>query len=170
MSNGRGRSKRMAKEWSFIPATVVAMTANATFVGGSLLLAGPATILRVIGEYIIGNTVAGVSASDSAIVTVALGVMSSDAVALGASAMPDPGAEGEYPWLYYSSHPFWFNTAGTPAYDEAPRAAVRKSFDVRSMRKMKARESLGLVLQYEDVVGAPPLEFVPGNFRVLLAT
>ncbi len=103
---------------------------------------------------------------DEARVTVGIGQFSTDAVALGATAMPDPDDEPGFPWLYQMSHPFFYNS--TSVVDAQAGLSVRRTIDIRSMRKIKPRESIGWVTQYVDVTGAPPLQIVVGKMRVLV--
>ena len=160
------RGSSGAKEWSQIPGFANAFTANATAAGSSVGFNEAATVLRMIGEYVISIGSAGSVANDKAIVTVGIGVVSTDAAVLGSTAMPESGDEPEYPWLFWQSHALFF--AGTSADPNSAAASVRHSFDVKSMRKMKPRESLVQVIQYEDVVGGPPVQFSIGNVRILI--
>ncbi len=158
---------RMAKEWAIIPGGLLDFTADATQIGSSILNLGPATVLRMLGEYAIGPVTAPVTL-ETAELTVAIGVASSDAVALGASAMPDPADEPNYPWLYWAQHSLFFTTTNLDPAGET--ASVRHGFDVRSMRKIKPRESLVMVVQMTRVSGTPDLRIVLGSTRVLVAT
>ncbi len=160
-----GGGNRMGKEWRFLPGVKSDMTANATFIGSSLAFTSAATVLRMIGEYVIAPTSAP-TALDEVIIAAAIGVVSSDAAAVGSSAMPDPNAEPEYPWLYWASHDFYFPGADPEA--AIASASVRKTFDIRSMRKIKPRESLVWVFQYADGTGTPPMTLGMGNVRILV--
>ena len=164
----RGRGRRMAKEWDTIPSINLTLTTDNTLLGGALPIVEAKTVLRMIGEYVISPT-GTITGGDACFVAVAIGVVSSDAFAVGPSAVPDPAAEGEYPWLYYRSHPFWFPSAGAPLEPGSVGNVVRVPFDIRSMRKLKPRESLVFVAQYVDVSGTPPMNFMIGTTRVLLA-
>jgi hypothetical protein len=161
------QSARMPKEWNSLAGIALGMTASNTFLGSSLAFNSSYTVLRMLGEYVITPT-SSPQALDNAIVTVGIGVVSSDAYAVGASAVPDPASEPNYPWLYWASHPFFFGATGADPASEA--CSVRHSFDVRSMRKLKARESLALVVEYADIAGTPALKFTAGSTRVLLAS
>ncbi len=168
----RGGGRRLSKSWGFLPAVSVAMTADGTFGTSGLSFLAPDTVLRMIGEYTIGLSGAGTN-GDGVFVVFAIGVISTDAFSLGATAMPDPGQEPDYPWLYWQSHGFRYPTATGTAIGEGndgPQATVRKSFDIRSMRKMKPRETLFGVLQYVDITGAPPMRADIGHTRVLIGS
>ncbi len=163
------RGQRMAKHWHFIPSVSQSLTANGTALGGGLALDGPWTVIRMLGDLMIAATPGGTFVSaDEARVAVAIGVISSDAFAAGAASVPDPSAEPDYPWLYFRELGFLFAGA-SPAGDELT-AHVRINLDIRSMRKLKPRETLAFVMQYVDVNGAPPMTIQQSIIRVLVAT
>ncbi len=159
----RGGSRRQ-KVWERIASAQLALTANGTFVGNRLTALGGRTILRMLGEVTVGPTSAP-TALDSVLITVGIGVVSDDAFALGPTALPDPGEDPEYPWLFWWQFPLFF--AGTSVDGGNAQISGRKGFDIRSMRKMKNSESLGWVVQYEDVVGTPPIHLDIGTLRLL---
>ncbi len=154
----------MSKEWTSIAGGQATTLVTGTFLPSSLTVNIAATVLRMIGEYVIAPTGA-LTALDECVVTVGIGVISGDAAELGATAVPDPAAEPNYPWLYFASHAFLLETVVSN-----PAIAVRKSFDIRSMRKMKPRENLAMIVQYQNVVGDPAYSFSSGVTRVLVAT
>ena len=164
----RFRGPRMAKHWHVIPGVSISLTGDATFAGGGLSLDGPFTVVRMLGEYIVSSDEVAPVANDEADVCCAIGVVSSDAFAVGASAMPDPVAEPDYPWLFWASHPMFFPNSSLEG--SGASRSVRRSFDIRSMRKMKPRETLAMVIQYADTAGVPPLQFAAAQTRVLVAT
>jgi len=164
------RGPRQVKSWLGLPSTQFSMTAVSTTLVGTLSPGAPFTVLRILGEYSLSPTNVTVS-GDGCEIGVGIGVVSTDAATLGSSAMPDPLTEAAYPWLYWASHGMWFPSATSGAAGEGPQgasASFRKVIDIRSMRKLKNRESLVLVVEYVDRTGLPPVEFNPGTFRVLL--
>ena len=166
MANRVASGRRMDKEWNSLLATVTNFTASSTAAGASLAPGTTATVLRMIGEYLITGLATGTfSAGDQARITVAIGVVSTDAFAAGAASLPDPASEPEYPWLFWASHQMHWLTASSDLF--GPSEVVRRSFDSRSMRKMKPRETLAYVVQYADVSGAPPIEVFLGQTRIL---
>jgi len=155
----------MSKHWHVLPAASRNLTTDATVAGGGLALTGPWTCIRMLGEYIIGAD-AVPTAQDQACVSVGIGVVSTDAFTLGATALPDPIGEPDYPWLYWAQHDFFFLTTDVLAN---VMGAIRVPFDIRSMRKLKPRETLGVVIEYQDISGAPALHFQMSQTRVLVA-
>jgi len=169
MSNGRGfRGRRQEKDWLALPSISVDLAADATSGLTALSPGTSVTVLRMIGEYVIGATSsAGIVAADNARIAVGIGVVSDDAFA--APALPDPAAEPGYPWLYWMEHSFYFAVAGAPSADQAGLSgAVRAAIDIRSMRKMKAGQSLAFVVQYVNVAGNPLLTVNQSRIRVLV--
>ena len=167
MANGRhGGGRRMQKHWHSIPGTQLTFTGDATQIVGSLALDGPFTVVRMLGDYQIGLTAAP-GALDAVAIAVGIGVVSSDAVTAGALSMPDPFGEPDFPWLFWAEHSLFYTGTGTGPASSISNAG--RSFDVRSMRKMKPRESLVFVAQYSDITGAPPITVAAASTRVLVA-
>ena len=167
MSNGH-RGNRLRKGWLPIPTGTQDFTAAATAILNSASFTGPGTILRMLGEYVVFPTGGGTFApADNATISVGIALVSTDAVVVGGSAMPDPGGESEYPWLYWASHSIATIVVSAEA-NVGDISVVRKSFDIRSMRKFKERESLAMIVEYTDVSGAPPLTVRTGVTRVLV--
>jgi len=163
MARNFGTQKK-AKLWLGLPGGQTGMTADGTFIESALAFTSPQTVLRMIGEYTI-VPVATPVAADAVVITVAIGKVSSDAFAVGATAVPDPGDEPGYPWLYWASHALKFPTAD--ADPSGMGGTVRRSFDVRTMRKFTAQESLIWVFEYADLTGAPAMTIALGETRVL---
>ena len=161
----RFRTPRKVKEWAAIPAFSSSLTTDATVLGSGMAGA-TLTVMRMLGEYTISPTSAP-AALDNAQVTVGIGVVSLDAFTLGSTAMPDPAEEPSFPWLYWAAHPLWYPSVSIGEISGV--GVVRQSFDIRSMRKINAREALSFVIQYVSLVGDPPLTFNAGQTRVLTA-
>ena len=160
---------RKAKQWTAIGLGSAAFTGSTTTLLGSLAFTEASTVLRMIGEYMIYRTGAVVK-FDSMHFGMGIGVVSSDAATVGGTAVPDPIDDPDYPWLYWAQHTLTFR--GTETEPEALDGSgfVRQAFDVKSMRKLKPKESLALVVQTVDGGGAPPLSVSWGATRVLVAT
>ncbi len=163
----RGRGRRMVKRWFGFGTVTSNLTANVTALFGSLVPGEAGTILRMIGGFVVTPTAAP-TVADHAIVGVGIGIVSADAATLGATAMPDPFDEADYPWLFWRTDDF--NFVSTDITSPGPAGSVRYRFDVKSMRKIKPREALVQVVQYVDVAGAPPLTVSSAGVRVLFAT
>ena len=172
MANGRSRGPRMRKHWAGGVGNGFDFAGASTQVlqqlGGTGGVDDAFTVLRMLGEYTIFPTAALV-AGDEGTLCVAIGVVSSDAATVGGTAVPDPITEPAYPWLYWASHPIGSN--GTLEESALANMSVRRSFDVKSMRKLKPSESLVTIAEYENVGtgGNPPLTLILGGLRVLVA-
>jgi len=167
MARGRTGFPRKEKLWQGLSIGTQALTGDGTSAGsGSLVFLATGTIMRMIGEYIIGPS-AAVAAGDGVVISVGIGVFSADAVAAGAASLPDPNDEPEYPWLYRLSHALFFPAVVTEP--QSGQSYVRHGFDVKSMRKVKPQEALVAVVQYANFSGNPPIEFVMAPTRVLIA-
>ena len=162
--------RRMTKEWNGTLRSTQAFTSDAqTLILGAVSFLIPATVLRMIGEYTIGNGTAGVTAGDQCAMTIAIAKVATDAFTLGATAMPDPSVEPQYPWLFWRSHALWWNVSETASGGGAA-TTVRQGFDVKTMRKIKPSETLVVVAQYEDLAGLPPVQVAMGPVRVFIGT
>ncbi len=167
---GFSRSQRMTKEWAATGIGAVEITSVSTVLLASLSFAAPATILRCLGEILVVFDETGVTAGEAAMLTFGLGVVSTDAATAGSASMPDPGAEPQYPWLW------WYNTtieaisASASTAAEIGSAYSRIPLESSAARRIKNNQSLALVVEYEGIQGTPPVDVTSGRVRVLLAT
>ena len=159
---------RLAKLWSSLPGISQDITAEGTTGLAILNFTSPTTIMRMLGEYTLSFEAAEtIAAKDDVGLTIGIGVVSSDAAAAGSASLPDPAGEPEYPWMYWASHKLYAMEATALQRNGVPGVG-RWSFDIRSMRKMKPRESLVSVIQYADLGGLPPVHVGFSQTRVLL--
>jgi len=160
------QTQRLTKQWrSITDSAPIALVGAGTTLAGQLDFSEPRTILRMLGEYTLGSS-STYTAGDGALIAIGIAVVSTDAATLGATALPDPGSEPEYPWMYWASHSLFSATStGDP---NAIQAGVRQGFDIRSMRKVKPRESLVFVIEYSDIAGTPPIQVGQPGVRVLI--
>ena len=161
-------ARRMTKEWNGLVSSASGLSGSTTVLMTSLIQTTAGTIIRMLGDFIIGPTPAGTFADgDHVEIGIGIAVLSGDAVTLGSSAMPDPVDEPGYPWLWRQSYKFLLSSALGLTFSEL--GGVRVSFDSRSMRKIKPAEALAIVVQYVDIVGASPMTVSIGNVRFLKA-
>ena len=165
MSNGRRGGARQGKSWEQLPSVSQSYTVATTIALGGLAFEVLSTVLRMIGEYLFCPDAAPV-AQDACLIAVGIGVVSTDAAILGATALPDPVDEPDYPWLYWGVHPYFAPDTGTGSTLGAK--AARIAFDVKSMRKVTTRQTLQMVGQYVDISGVPPVQFIAATTRVLV--
>jgi len=164
----RVRTARQRKSWDSFGLTQHIIVGNGTFASGTTLtvVAGtmPFTVLRMLGEYVIGPTVAP-TVSDFCNIGVGIAKVSVDAISLGATALPDPIGDMDYPWLYNAQHPLAFANVSTDP--SSPTAAIRHRFDIGTMRVVNPAEGLAFVVQYSDGAGSPAVTLTVGEIRVL---
>ena len=154
------------KQWIGLPGIELDLSAAATVSGGSIAFAISATILRIRGT--VAMCLDGAADGADQFVTMALGIISTDAFVLGASAFPDPGGEPEYPWLYWRADGLKA-TQPTAIAAEASQSfsAVRYEFDSKAMRKVKPGESLVQMIQVNSGQG---VDIQLSQVRVLIGT
>ena len=158
--------QRQEKDWSSMPSIDLDFTSESTVGLVSVALGVSSTVLRMLGEYRIQPTVAGTFVvADACKFTIGVGVVSTDAFTAGGAAFPDPAGSPDFPWLYWAEHTFG-------VFDSIPNltsdmAILRRRWESRAMRKMKAVESLTFIVQYSDIVGLPPFTFSLAQTRVL---
>ncbi len=157
---------RKTKTWTVLPGMSNSFTVNATVLGGSLNSALPFTVMRMLGEYILTPDAAP-SAQDACTMLVGIAVVSLDAQQAGSGSMPDPSSDVGYPWLYWAAHDFFFVDASLDSGRAA--SSIRRSFDIRSMRKVADRQALVMIAEYISTVGSPPMQIEASQTRILTA-
>ena len=169
MSNGhRVRGPRMQKDWSELVSAFVDLTADGTSLVNFIQPGVSATVIRMIGEYFLAPTPGGTfAAADEVEIVIGIGVVSEAARIAGGAALPNPHTDVGYPWLYRASH--MFQSEDTSPSPSGFAQALLRQFDIRSMRKMKAKESLCTIVNYTDNAGTPPYTLGWGSTRVLFA-
>jgi len=156
---------RQRKHWHGTVDATKDFTGTSTAIVSSFSIDGPVTILRTVGNILVSPTGGGTFvAADRARIVFGLGVVSTDAFAVGPSAMPDPGDEAEFDWLWW--YITWIQVLDTGVGDDM---GVNERIVVASkaMRKMSQRHTLVMIAQYADEAGAPPMT-VQCGLRVLI--
>jgi len=167
MANNRSFGRRMGKDWTAIQGANLAFTADATMLGNGNAATTSRTVLRMLGGFTVGLTSGGTfGTGDKAEIAVGIAVVSTDAFAAGAASMPDPGAEPEFPWLYWQA--LTITAIDSSITGNERLGFVQRKFDVRTMRRMKVGQSLAYVVQYADITGAPPIDVDLFTTRVLV--
>ena len=157
------------KAWLAIPAFNDSLTGDNTFVTAALSFVGPGTILRTRGRILLAMNPSGKAADDSVKITFGLGLVSTDAFTLGATAMPDPAGEPEYPWLWWDEVNLrsMIATTNESGFGPENRELI---VDTKAMRKVKPGQSLTLVIQYANITGTPIVNSEVSQFRTLIGT
>ncbi len=111
-----------------------------------------------------------VEVGDTMTTNLGLGIFSTDAVLAGAASLPDPGAEFDYPWLWYGGMTLRSSLAsGVPGSTWGP-GSQSLEIDTKAMRKVKPGQSLVMVMEHTAVNGAPVVDFDMPVLRVLIGT
>ena len=162
--HGQGRTIDF-KAWNAMPSLLTEVSGVGTSQGGALSFTSPATILRCRG-YVSAFFDESVQIGDEYKLIFGLGISSTDAFTAGA--MPDPGSEPEYPWLWWDSA--WLECYLAAGQEGWGTTAQRFEIDTRAMRKVKPGQTLTLIVQSTGVGGAPATKIAMGRIRVLIGT
>ncbi len=162
------RSARQHKRWVQMGTnTRNAIAADGTFlVSQDVSRDEPFTVLRMIGEYSVGPSGVNVI-NDAVAIGFGIGVVSSDAFVVGGTAVPDPIGDVGYPWLFWSNHMFE-QTIARQESEGDPLMALRRTFDIRTMRKVSPGQSVAQIFQYVNISGNPTIRINWGITRVLI--
>ncbi len=166
MADRFARGNRKEKQWAFMGKTEFTLTADVVTFGGRLDFTEKSTVIRILCEYMIAPTSAP-AALDAINITLGLAKVSTDAVNVGASALPDPAGQPQFPWLFWAEHAFYYSSTDPESASAA--ASGRFPIDIRSMRKFSPRETLVWVVQYVNASGNPPMRVHVAQTRVLRA-
>ena len=137
------------------------------------LLTNAPTVDTLTAVRIVGNLQFGISPQTELetqqVVDVGIGVASSEAVTIGAAALPDPTTESEYPprgWLYVDRTSVLQTIPSTGGVWKRDGAL---KFDIRSMRKID-KGTLFMFVEQNDLDGSSSAVRMIGRVRVLCLT
>ncbi len=161
------RAVRRSRRWTSIPGTNVTLTTVGTTGGGALaFIAGPETVVRMMGRGLL-QLMDAPTAGDSMHLTVAIAVVTTDAATAGAGSLPDPSDEPEFPWLYWTELDIFASDTNADNGGNIG-GAIRYEFDVRSQRIIRPGHSLVYFAQYVDQGGLPPVRWQASQVRTLV--
>ena len=134
---------------SFAPIAIVSFGASigptkAILSGGLVLLEPALTLVRTRGAFVLSMLASGGATNE---VTGAFGmiVVSSDAFAVGVTAVPGPLTDIENDWVVYE--PFALSSEATNPAADSQISNWKRQFDSRGMRKLKFGEVLAFVIE-----------------------
>jgi len=156
------------KQWTSAPGLISSITTIGTILSGSLQFSSPFTILRVRG-HVAAFFDSTKQLTDLMILTYGLGIISTDAFTAGTGSVPDPSGEPEYPWLWWNQIRLDGLLANTQSESWGP-SSLRLEVDTKAMRKVKPGQTLVMIAQATNVVGAPETLIDIGQMRVLLGS
>ncbi len=158
-------TRRRTRRWAALPGVTLVTSSFGTLAGSGLGFTTPETVVRMIGGWyasIIGTLVD----DDAAVVTLGIGVATTDAFAVGVGSLPDPQDEPAFPWLYWAN--MNLRQEGTAVNQAWGVGSQYKSFDVSSQRILRPGQTLFSVIQVSDGAGAPSVVVELEQTRVLL--
>ena len=168
MARGRGRTIDF-KEWRLLAGASQSISTDGTRLGSAVLgFDAPGTILRVRTPDILFSFDQTQQVGDSMILGLGLALMSSDAVAAGATAFPDPATEFEYPWLWWGQ--WQLRSTVAAGINNLGTSVIRTSADTKAMRRFKPSMSLLWVVEATGTTGAVVTSIDVGSSRVLIGT
>jgi hypothetical protein len=154
------------KSWVGLPRSITSLSTNATFLGGVLDFIGPGTLLRFRCNDILMTFNATQQVDDDINLTLGLGIVSTDAAALGATAMPDPLGEPDYPWVWWGN--YTLRSQLSSGVNGLGSSVIRIEADSKAMRRVKPQQSLVWIIEASGASGAPVTVVDIGETRVLL--
>jgi len=125
------------------------------------------TILRTRGRVNLSLTAAVAAVTDRCRVTAGIAIVSSDAVTLGATALPEPETDRSFPWMWWDT--WWVQSSSTATPPVIPAQGVyNEVVDVKSMRKVRVDQAIALIVEVSFLTGTiPPMRF-SADFRMLV--
>ncbi len=132
------------KDWSAacIDGSDIDLALNTVAAFTMFTFSEPETFLRVRGEIYVELN--GSAVNERATLACGLAVVSARAAAVGTTAIPRPGSEGVYPWIWHG----WMNVSTLQEAAVVPDAAFsRLSVDSKAMRKVKEDEVIILAFE-----------------------
>ena len=156
------------KSWvCFAGSQLDISTATTTILGTPLDFTSPVTILRCRGRVQAAFD-ESVQVGDRIALTMGLGIVSTDAATVGATAVPEPFTDCEYSWLWWGSIHLESFLANGNVGNNFGSGMDRLEIDTKAMRRVKPAESLVFVVQSDSLTGAPvtSVDFHP--MRVLI--
>ena len=146
-----------------------AQLANSMLAGSAFIteltaggLGTAATLFRIRGEC--GASIDSPSDGDKTVLTLGIIRATPEQVAVGVTAFPTPGSDGDADWIWYGSIPLWSQAANSEH-----TVAGRLKMDSKAMRKFRQGETLVLVGELTTLSGTPAADVVVG-VRFLFGT
>ena len=157
------------KSWAAAPGLILESAVDGTNISGGLSFTIPATLLRFRG-YVSAMFDETAQAGDLMVLTYGVCIISTDAFNVGATAVPDPADEPEFPWIWWGE--MRLNSFGvlTDTRTGWGPAAQRIEVDSKAMRKIKPGETVTTVIQRSNTAGAPVTLVDIGQLRMLIGT
>ena len=160
----RGRSGRRSDyEWFGARVSLTGVTSGSS-IQAIVSVNAAGTIMRIRGR--LAAVISAVSAPAITEVTMGLIIATDDAVAVGATAIPDPELDSDAEWMWHGTLIVRSNSAtlAETGGDGTDRLVV----DTKAMRKVKTNSQLVLVINGNQTVAGATVAIV-GFLRLLIA-
>jgi len=159
--------RRRSRRWDSLLPVAVNTATTGTQGGSSLAFSTPETVVRMIGGGLFTFDASTTDVGDHARMVVVIGVVSSDAAAVGATALPDPITEANYQWLYFQELTIHAVSGVTAEWASNAASVHRYSFDIKSQRKLTPGQSLVYYAELAST-GAPAVWWIAAETRILI--
>ncbi len=150
------RGVAMQKNWTSLIPSFQAVSTNTTLLGNAIIPINSQTVLRCRG-FVSAQFDATVQVGDIMLLTFGICVVSQDAQAVGATAMPDPFDDASWPgWLWFQLGALHtpIKAITTGAGDPNFPFWQRVDIDTKSMRKLRQNEVLFMNVQVGETAAA----------------
>ena len=149
------RSRPMQKTWVGVNFGETALTITQAALGGiGFTVSSSSTVLRIRGSLAFKATPDAITDDD--VVGIGLGIVTSDALAVGGTSIPGPLGDPDWGgWIWHNFVPFL--AGASSGINELDYRVIE--VDSKAMRKMKVNESLALIGQ-----------LATGNYSAIVVT
>ena len=148
--------------WNVGPSSAAIQSQSATgtqLVDTGQQSLGGVTIVRMRGELAIWLSVVTTLGDGFTDLTAGIGIVTNDAFAVGASAMPTPKGDSDWGgWLWHASLATLIGFETTEVL-RGPMSAVRVPIDSKAMRKITGNETIFGAVQFGTEVGTATAQF-----------
>ena len=152
----RGGRRRVDYTW-LASSDIIPLAAGAVGVRAiSSTFGAASTLFRVRGEMML--TLDDAAIGEAVALAAGLIIATGEALTAGAASLPNPDTDGGADWLWHG-----YLLAMVQAQSNDNEGAVaRLTIDSKAMRKVKAGQQLGLIVNAENLAGTPACDVVYG--------
>ena len=120
---------------------------------------GGVTIVRIRGEFCFWQRLATAIGDGFVRAAIGIGIVTTDAFAVGATAMPSPLGDVDWGgWMYYQAFGPIVGESTTEVF-RGPMMAVRQQIDTKAMRKIQPNETIFGAFATSVEIGTTQVDF-----------
>ena len=157
------RSARKTMVWNVGPessAVQTSSTAGLTIIDTGQVASGGVTVVRLRGEFTIWLRLATAIGDGFTAFALGVGVATTDAFSVGATALPSPTGDPDWGgWWYYSTYGALVSDSTTENF-QGPMSAIRIPIDTKAMRKIQPNETIFAAIGLNTEIGTATADFV----------